>query len=208
VRERLLADASVFEVPQRRVIFRASGGPRVGFVLAGLACAYLEATNGRRVTVRLARAGEMVGEISAESTTPAPLGVAAVTDCTLLELDLAVLLRLIEVDPRVGAALVEELARRLRVTYMSLAAKKVGSIKERVAWRLLDLTFDSPADGRPIVRATPEQLADNVGATAEIVGRVLHEFRAAGIVIGTHDELEIADPVRLAGIASRGIVSG
>lgn len=206
-REPLLADASVFEVPQRRIIFRPGTRPRVGFLISGIANTYLEAMDGRRVTLRLARAGEMVGEISAESIIRAPLGVAAVTDCALVELDLQALLGLIEVDPRIGAGVVAELARRLRVTYMTLAAKNVGPIKERVAWRLLDLVFDSSADRRPVVKATQEQLADSVGTTVEVVGRVLREFSATGTVIGTPDGLEIADPVGLAAIASRGIAS-
>ena len=80
-RERLLADATLLEVPAGQAIFRsADPGRRLGVVLTGLARAFLAAPDGRQVTVRYAGAGRLI--TSGFVVTRAPLTVAAVTDCT------------------------------------------------------------------------------------------------------------------------------
>jgi len=203
----LLESGSLIEVPRRRVIFSSSGPPRVGFVVAGLARTCIEARDGRRLTVRFAPEDEIVGDIPGDPAVRAPLSVAAVTDCTILEVDIHTLSRLVAADPRVGAALAVEIAMRLQDTYATLAASSLGSIQERVAWRLLDLAFEAPADGGLIVTLTEQQLVDGIG-TANEAAPVLRELRIAGIVVATAGQLEIADPVRLAAIAGRRIGSG
>jgi CRP-like cAMP-binding protein len=207
VRDVLLESASLVEVPRRRVIFSSSGPARVGFVVGGLARTYLEARDGRRLTVRFALEGEIVGDIPGDPAVRAPLSAAAVTDCTLLEVDMGTLSRLVEADPRVGAALAVEISRELQDTYATLAAVTFGSIQERVAWRLLDLAFEAPADGGLIIAVTEQQLAESLGMAGEAVALVLRELRNAGIVIPTKDQHEITDPVRLVAIAGRRIGS-
>ena len=207
-RDALLESASLIEVPRRRIIFSSSGPARVGFVVGGLARTYVEARDGRRLTVCFALEGEIVGDIPGDPAVHPPLSVAAVTDCTLLEIDVGTLDRLVETDPDVGAAFAVEIARRRQDTHATLAAIRLGSIRKRVAWRLLDLAFEAPADVGLLVGATEQQLAEGLGTASEAVTLVLRELRKAGIVLPRKGQLEIADPVRLAAIAGRRIGSG
>jgi CRP/FNR family cyclic AMP-dependent transcriptional regulator len=205
-REALLATGSILRIPHRQVIFGSNDRPRGGFLLEGLARTYLSARAGRQLTVRYVRAGDIVGNISGKPSARAPLSAAAVIDCVLVEIKLETLLHLVDTDARVGAALVAELTSRLQDSYAALGANTLGSMPERVAWHLLDAAIAAPTDGRLIAGLSQQQLADSVGTSREVVARVLSRLRAEGIVSTTHQQVEVADPVRLAAIAGRHLV--
>ena len=79
----------------------ASSDPadRTGIVLDGIVRSFMSASDGRRLTVRYARAGSMIGNV----TTPrAALSVQAVNDCVILELDVATLQAAVASDGRIG----------------------------------------------------------------------------------------------------------
>lgn len=202
-RDALLADASVLEVSSRLVIFGLTERPRAGVMVRGLARTYLAARDGRQLTLGYLREGDFVRSLAQSTAERTTLIVAAVTDCLLVEIDIGTLLDLVRTDARVGAALVTEITVRLQDSYAALAANTLGTMHERVAWHLLDLATEVPADGRCIASVTQQQLADHVGTAREVVARVLRELREAGIVLTTKGQLEITDPVRLAAIAGR-----
>lgn len=56
--------------------------------------------------------------------------------------------------------------------------------------------------GGPIVEATHQQLAEEVGTAREVVSRQLDSFRRDGLVALTRGRIEILDPARLAALAS------
>lgn len=202
-REALLDTGLILEVPHRQLIFGSGERARAGFVLDGLARTYLSAHPGRQLTVRYARAGDLVGNVARPSAERVPLSVASVTDCLVVEIDIAMLFHLVETDARVGAALVAEITLRLQDSYAALGANSLGSMSERVAWHLLDLAIEAPTDGGSIAALTQQQLADSVGTSREVVARILRSLRTDGIVATTSQRIEIVDPLRLAAIAGR-----
>jgi len=202
-RRALLATSVLLEVRARTLIFGSTDQARAGFVLDGLARTYLSDHSGRQLTVRYVRAGDIVGNVSGADAERVPLSVSAVTGCVLIEIDVATLLHLVNTDPRVGSALVNEVTSRLQDSYAALGANSLGSMRERVAWHLLDQAIHGPSDGRLTVALTQQQLADSVGSVREVVARVLRELRDAGLVATTNHQIEIVDPVRLAAIAGR-----
>ena len=202
-RRALLITSALLEVRARTVIFGSTDRARAGFVLDGLARTYLSDHSGRQLTVRYVRAGDIVGNVSGVDAERVPLSVAAVTDCVLIEIEVGTLLHLVNTDPRVGAALVNEITNRLQDSYAALGANSLGTMRERVAWHLLDQVLPAPGGGRLIVDLTQQQLADSVGSVREVVARVLRDLRDAGLVTTTNHRIEIVDPVNLAAIAGR-----
>lgn len=202
-RDALLGEALLLEIRRRQVIFSSTERPRAGFMVRGLARTFLTARDGRQLTLRYLREGDFVGSVAGPSSERAPVSVAAVTDCLLVEVQVGTLLEFVQADARVGAALLAEITFRLQDGFAALAANTLGSMHERVAWHLLDLAVESPTDGRVVASVTQQHLADNIGTAREVVARVLRELREAGIVITAKGQLEITDPVRLAAIAGR-----
>ena len=200
-RDDLLADATVLEVSAGQTIFSAADSvERAGIVLQGLARTYLSAIDGRRLTVRYARPGTMVGSVTLDGEA---LSVQAVVASTILELDLGTLRRLIAADGRVGLALVAEVASRLEDAHATLAGNTFGSMRERVARHLLDLATEAPQAGCLVAPVTQQGLADGVGTVREVVARVLREFRSEGLVATADGYIEIMDPSGIAAIVSR-----
>jgi len=202
-RDALIETGKLLEVAQRRPIFGSADHSRAGFLLDGLARTYLSDHNGQQLTVRYARVGDLVGNISGAAARRAPLSVAAVTDCVLVEVDIATLFELVSSDTRVGLALIGEITLRLQDSYATLGANTLGSMAERVAWHLLDVATEAPGGERLIAGVTQQQLADSVGTAREVVARVLRVLRADGIIVTGKEQIEILDPERLAAIAGR-----
>lgn len=197
-RERLIDDAVFLEVQAGSSIFSATEAmDRTGVILRGMARTHQSSGDGRRLSVRFARQGSLIGSLTDGR---AALGVQAVVPCTILELSLATLRELIAEDGRVGLALVSEIARRLRDTYATLAINTFGSMRERVARQLLDLTIGAPGKAGLVAPITQQGLADGVGTVREVVARVLRDFRTEGLIATADGCIEILDPDALASI--------
>ena len=161
----------------------------------------MSASDGRRLTVRYARVGAMIGNV----TTPrAALSAQAVSDrVVVLELDVESLREAVASDGRIGVLLVGEVAQRMYDVYATLASNTFGTMRERVARHLLDLSSHDPVDGVLAAPVTQQALADGVGTVREVVARILRDFRIEGIVETAPGRIRILDPARLAAIVGR-----
>ena len=87
-----------------------------------------------------------------------------------------------------------------------VAVRSLGSIRERVAYDLLERACQSQlVVGRLGIAAKHADLADSVGTSREGVSRSLRDLRDAGIVEPSPGMVTLLDPVRLSGIV-RGYV--
>ncbi len=200
-RERLVASGSVLEVRRSETVFAATDPTdRIGIVLHGIVRSYMAAGDGRRLSLRYARAGAMIGNVRVPR---AALSVQAVSDCAVLELHLATLWDAVINDGQVGLLLVGEVAQRLYDMYATLASNTFGSMRERVARHLLDASTENPEGGGLTAVMTQQALADGVGTVREVAARILRDLRAEGIVATTPGRIRILDAARLAAIVGR-----
>lgn len=202
MRAALLDDVRVITAPAARLVYAASDrAVYCGIVREGLLRIFLATTDGRRLTVRYARAGSFIGAygIIDQGT---PLSVEAVTDCAVFDVDPTRLQQLVEADGRLGWLVVAEIGRSLRDAYAMLVANTLGSLVERVAAHLLELAVVAPGN-RLVAPVTQQTLAESVGTAREAVGRVLRDLRAEGVVATRVGTIELLDPVRLAAVVGR-----
>jgi len=161
-------------------------------VVSGLARAFLSASDGRTVTIRYMRTGELLG-IPIIVGGPIPASIQMVTNAELLVLNVRTLRELGRNEPAVGWILAQELARRLTETYEVVADNAFGSLRERVARHLLDLAAVRN-DNRLVADVTQQELADAVGSTRPAVARVLGDLRQAGLIVTATRDIEVLDP--------------
>ena len=203
VRVELLSGATRRTAAAGRLIFPPVPAWRcVGLVVEGVARGFLAAGDGRQVTVRYVRPGDVIGNVFPLGER-APLGVSAVTDCTVLELDPDTLLRVIGSDATAATLLVQVLSDRIEDLYATIAATAFGSMRERVAGHLLDLAAPDASGGLLVAAITQQQLADNVGSVREVIARCLREFRDEGLVTTAPGSITILEPVQLASLVGR-----
>jgi len=185
------------EYPAGSTIYREGAAPRTVLVVSGLARVYMRSPEGRQVTVRYARAGEVLG-IAVLVGGPANVCVQTLAESTLFRIDAARLTAAARGDARVAWALAEELNRRLYETLQQTAVNTFGSVRQRVAAHLLDLaSAQQRPQGHLVAHASQQGLADAVGSVREVVARVLRDLRLAGLVATAPDRVDILDPAGL-----------
>ena len=202
----LLADAVRIDVPAGGTVYRDEERGRAIVVLQGLLRVYMSSSDGRQVTIRYARSGEVVG-LALVIVGSAPVTIQALTSASVVALRIDVLRAMLETDPAVARACAEELARQLIRAFDEIADQAFLSVRQRVARQLLDLGV--PADGGTLLASVSQQeLADAIASGREVVSRALHELQRAGLVSSTRAGIVVGDPVGLSDEASRAARAG
>jgi len=185
------------DYPAGTTVYRAGSDPQAALVVRGLIRVYLTSPGGRQVTVRYARAGDVLG-IAVLVGGPASTSVQTLEPTAAFRISARTLLRAARVDPRVSWVIAEELNRRLYGVLEQTAVNAFGSVRQRVATHLLDLASDRQRPQGPLVaHVSQQELADAAGSVREVVARALRDLRVAGIVATAADQIVILDPARL-----------
>ena len=197
VRDGLRAEGERADYPAGTTVYRAGSDPRAALVVRGLLRVFLTSAEGRQVTVRYARPGDVLG-IAVLVGGPADTSVQAVEPSSVFRISARTLTEAARRDARVSWAIAEELNRRLYEVLEQTAVNAFGSVRQRVAAHLLDLaSAQQHPRGRLAARVSQQELADAAGSVREVVARVLRDLRVAGIVATTTDSVVILDPARL-----------
>ncbi|GIF51832.1 CRP/FNR family transcriptional regulator [Asanoa ferruginea] len=193
----LLERGETVDFPAGGAIYRESASPRAWLVVDGLVRVYMTSPEGRQVTVRYARPGDVLG-IAVLVGGPADVAAQTLAPSRLFRVDAATLTAAGRRDPRVSWAIAEELNRRLYDTLQQTAVNAFGSVRERVAAHLLDLaSAEQRPQGGLVAHVTQQELADAVGSVREVVARVLRDFRQDELVATRPDSVHILDPAGL-----------
>jgi len=171
-------------------------------VVTGIIRVYVTAPDGRTMTIRYCRSGELLGAMSLFSDDfTEPATKQALVDTQLLMLRPAKVRALAERDLRVAGALLVELSERARNFVNEIPRTTFASVRQRVARQLLDLAATAmdrnDADSELAVRITQQDLADSVGTVREVIVRTLRQLRDSGAVRTERDRIVLLDPAQL-----------
>jgi CRP/FNR family transcriptional regulator len=195
--ESLIDGGRVVEFPSGRTVYAEAAAEGLAVVLQGLLRVYMHASDGRQVTVRYVRAGDLLG-VPALIGGPAPVFVQAVASSAAFFFDIGRVKRAARSDASLAWALAEESVHRLYDVLEELAGNAFASVRQRVARHLLDLAASRPGTGGPLTALVSQQdLANSVGSVREVVARVLAELREEHLIRTSPGRVEILDPVRM-----------
>ena len=194
--ETLIEEAMRVEFPAGTTMYYEEDEPRCGLVITGLIRVYMTSPDGRQITVRYARAGDLLG-IAAIVGGPAPTSVQILADASLLMLNVQTLQKSGQTEPKVGWLMAQEVTRRLYDTLEALAGNTFGSLRQRVARHLLDVGASRHQGQGLIVRITQQELADAIGSVRPVVARILRDFRTEGIITTSSDGIIVLKPAEL-----------
>ena len=192
----LVEQAIPLDLEAGAILYPEEGDPRMALVISGLLRVYLTSAEGRQITVRYAREGDVLGTAVAVAG-PVRTPVQAVTDSRVLLLSVAVVQRLAKTNASVAWAFAQEVTRRLYDVLDEVAGTAFASVKARVARHLLDLSDRDQENARWTVTATQQDIADAVGSVREVVARVLKELRAERLIDSEGGTTTILDPAGL-----------
>ena len=193
----LVEGGRITEFTAGHTVYAEADAVGLAVVLHGLLRVYMHASDGRQVTVRYVRAGDLLG-VPAVVGGPAPVFVQAVVSGAAFFFAIDRVNRMARNDASVAWAFAEEAVHRLYDVLEELAGNTFASVRQRVARHLLDLAASRPGpDGRLTALVNQQDLANSVGSVREVVARVLAELRAERLVHTSPGRVEILDPVRM-----------
>ena len=197
--DRLLDGAQIEAVAAGTTTYLPGGEPRPVIVVQGLFRTYFAGPDGRQVTVRYAREGDVLGVIAAHGG-PAPLHTQALTDAERVRLETDTLRQLARTEPELAWALIGELTHTVHDLWHEVAAVAFATVPQRVARHLLEIAArEQEAErGTLVARVSQQELADLAGSVREVVARALRELRDDGIVRVSRSGIVVLDPSRLA----------
>lgn len=203
VLDKLLEGAVQSKVAAGSVAHRALEADQyLQLVITGVIRVFVTAPDGRTMTIRYCRSGELLGAMSLfsnEFTEPATK--QALVDTQLLTLSPSTVRALAQRDLRVARALLIELSERARNFVNEIPGTAFATVRQRVARQLLDLASthqqDSDPNGELAVRITQQDLAEAVGTVREVVVRTLRQLRDAGVVRTERERIVLLDPAQL-----------
>lgn len=165
----------------------------VGFLKASLSGTLATAT-----TLSLMGAGELFGEIAFLDGGPRSATVTALTRAQLFTIERRSFLRLFESQPRVGVALMEVVARRVRrLTERSQDTSElpIGSrLAKQILWLAETHGYRIASSGvRLAIHLSQKELGELVSATRESVNKHLQKWKAQRIIAEDNGYLVICN---------------
>jgi len=195
--ESLIDGGRIVEFSSGHMVYAEAEPIALAVVMQGLLRVYMLTADGRQVTVRYVRSGDLLG-VPALIAGPAPVFVQAVTSGGAFFFDVGNFKRAARNDAALAWALAEESVHRLYDILEELAGNTFASVRQRIARHLLDLAAARPRGSRTLMASVNQQdLANSVGSVREVVARILAELRAEQLVRTSPGRVEILDPVRM-----------
>ena len=195
--ESIIAGGRAVDFSSGGTVYTEADVERLAVMMDGLLRVYMHAGDGRQVTVRYVRPGDLLG-VPALIGGPAPVFVQAVTHGSAFFFDINRVKHAARNDASLAWALAEESVHRLYDVLEELAGNTFASVRQRVARHLLDLATSRLGASRTLTALVNQQeLANSVGSVREVVARVLADLRTERLVRTSPGRVEILDPVRM-----------
>lgn len=194
----LRESAIAMEVPAGATLYRADDHARLVLLTSGMVRVVAASVEGRKATIRYARAGDCVGVLSVVAAGQ-PVSVEAVTATEVLFISVPILTRLARTEPQVGWALAQFVGEVSTDVIEMMSIAVFGTVRQRLARHLLDLAIRQSHE--LCVTQDQQQMADAIGSVREVVARTIRDFREAGLVSRVSDGLRLDDPSQLHVIA-------
>ncbi len=195
----LFAVHQVLDVPAGATLYLEEDTPRLTLLIDGLLRVWIASPDGRELTVRHARSGELLG-VPTLLIGPAAVRVTAITPARLCYFQADAVRTLAAGDAKFALTLARECAYNCFDLIERMEAMVFGSVRQRLARHLLDVS--SELDGRRGAVATAQELASAIGSVRETVARALGDLRREGLIEPHRGALMICNPEALRKLAS------
>ncbi len=160
-------------------------------VLSGQVKVFLSDEDGKEVTLNLQGKGEYFGELALLDEAPRSASVVTVEDTRLTVISKKAFDQCMSHNPDIALKVIRGLARRLRELTENVRSLALMDVYGRVARILLELAEDR--GGKKVIaqRLTQRDIASMVGASREMVSRILRDLSEGGYISITRKVITI-----------------
>lgn len=198
--EQLGAGVDEVHVTAGASILRAGQRPRIALVVTGVVRVFITTQLGRQMTIRYARAGDLVG-LSPYLAGTDQWNAEAITDVSIKLFTFDQVRSAGAHDPELPWSIAQHVAGVMADALRIVADASGQPIKVRIARHLREMTLRG-IDGRAVVHISHQRLADAVGTVREVVSCELAALRAEGVIDKTAGAVRVVDEGRLASFAA------
>jgi CRP/FNR family cyclic AMP-dependent transcriptional regulator len=191
----LMENLAVEKVVPRGTIILNEGdmGDSLFAIAAGRVKVYIGDEDGREIILKILSAGDFFGEMSLIDKEPRSASVAAIENTTLKVLSYQAFHDCLARSPDIATAVMTALAKRLRDADRKISNLALMDVYGRVASTLLELAISS--DGKLVVgeKLSQQEIANMVGASREMVNRILKDLSDRGYISIESKQITIHD---------------
>jgi len=168
--------------PNTIVVSEGDEGSSLFVVQSGSLKAFLTDVGGREVTLSLLDPGDYFGELALLDESPRSASVMAVTRSELLQIPRSAFLALIDAHPACMQIVVHNLVGRIRQLTENVRDLALVDVFGRISRVFEKMAVEK--EGLTIIdrRLTQQDLANMVGASREMVNRILRDLVSGGYV--------------------------
>jgi CRP/FNR family cyclic AMP-dependent transcriptional regulator len=185
---------SVRAFPRNAVVIQEGDETNSLFVIiSGRVRVYLSDDGGREITLATQEPGEYFGELTLDGG-PRSASVMTLEPTQCLVVRHEELQKFVAGNPEFAVHLIRDLMRRTRRLTENVRSLALLDVYGRVARVLLELAHD--VDGRLVVteRLTQQDIANRVGASREMVSRILRDLDRGGYIRHEDSRIVIDHP--------------
>ncbi len=176
------------------VLTEGAVGDSLYTIISGRVKVFIGDEDGREIILKMLGPGDFFGEMSMIDSRPRSASVSALENCTFRVLSHAAFEECLRRAPRIATMVMQSLAKRLRDADRKISTLALMDVYGRVASTLLELAINS--NGKKIIgdKLSQQDLANMVGASREMVNRILKDLTERGYIsiesktITIHDE--------------------
>jgi CRP/FNR family cyclic AMP-dependent transcriptional regulator len=186
--------AMLRSIPRHTVVLHA--GDRtdaIYFVLSGALKVQISDEEGREVILSMLGPGELFGDMGALDAHPRSATVLAVESSEVVMIGKLDFKQCLMDNPDVSLFIMRNLTRRLRLADRNIESLALLDVYGRVARLLLEAA--EIVDGRKVVthKLTKQDIAKMIGASREMVSRVMRDLTTQGLIQEHDGQLILVD---------------
>ncbi|MCD7837935.1 MAG: Crp/Fnr family transcriptional regulator [Clostridiales bacterium] len=163
------------------------------YLQSGRVKTFISSEDGGEKVLTVYQAGNLFGEASFFDRLPRVSSAVAATDCQVVRIGREDAARALADDPQLAWALLQYLARTVRMLSTHVDDMSFRPARQRVIRYLLSL----PRTRENTVACTQEEIAAAVGASRVTVSRVINRLAKEGLVETGYGSVCLLDPVLL-----------
>lgn len=191
----LMRVAMLRAIPRHTVVLNAGDSTdNIYFVLSGSLKVQVSDEDGREVILSKLGPGELFGEMGVLDENPRSATVLAVEPSQVVVMGKADFKQCLVDNPDVALFIMRNLTKRLRMADRNIESLALLDVYGRVARLLLESA--ETVDGRKVVthKLTKQDIGKMIGASREMVSRVMRDLTAQGLIEERDGQLILPDP--------------
>ena len=157
-------------------------GESMYIVLSGTIRIFVSDREGHEIVLYLEGPGSYIGEISLLDDEPRTASAITLEKSEVLAISKTAFLACLERNPEVAFLIIRSLAQRLRRSTSAIRSLALDNVYQRLASKLRELSREEDGLRRMPRRFSNQELGEMIGASREMVGRIVNELARGGYI--------------------------